>query len=269
MSSSCRIALLLALSIAATAALAQSSSSSSSSATPAAEPTPALSTHSAAQSPGALSVQARIRARRVQRRAAAIHEAYSHRYEAYTGMGYKRFDPGSGYPASLGVAHGPGLQHVHEYAWTVGLTRYANERFGITAEGRGYFGTAYLGLQPDNPYAVQGIYNPAISQFAILAGPTYRFYLQPKFSVSGRVLGGIEKGNFSGDMNHSVALATGMGLWPDGFTYAISPGVSAEYNLTPHVGLRVAPEYYFSGYGSTLQHSRGFALGLIYRFGKQ
>jgi hypothetical protein len=268
MSSSCRFALLLAMSIAATAALAQSSTSSSSTAAPAAAPAQPQ-TQSAAQSPGAISVQARIRARRAQRRAAAIHEAYAHRYETSIGMGYKRFDPGPGYPASPGVAHGPGLQHVHEYAWNVGFTRYMNERFGITAEGRGYYGTAYLGLQPSNPYAVQGIYNPAISQYALLAGPTYRFYMQPKFSVSGRVLGGFEHGNFSGDMNHSVVLATGMGLWPDGSTYAIAPGFSAEYNLTPRIGLRLAPEYYFSGYGSTLQHSRGFTTGLVYRFGKQ
>ena len=49
---------------------------------------------------GQLSVQARIKARRAQRRAAAIHEAYSHSYEIYTGMGYLRFLPGPGVPAS-------------------------------------------------------------------------------------------------------------------------------------------------------------------------
>jgi hypothetical protein len=42
-----------------------------------------------------------------------------------------------------------------------------------------------------------------------------------------------------------------------------------EYNLTPNIGLRVAPEYYFTGFGSTIQSSRGFTTGIVYRFGKQ
>ena len=41
-----------------------------------------------------MSVQARIRARREQRRATAIHDAYAHHYEAYADMGYLRFKPG-------------------------------------------------------------------------------------------------------------------------------------------------------------------------------
>ena len=45
----------------------------------------------ATQNPGAVSVQARIRARREQRRAQAIQDAYSHLYETYIGMGYLRF----------------------------------------------------------------------------------------------------------------------------------------------------------------------------------
>jgi hypothetical protein len=251
MSSSRRLALLLALSFAAlTTAPAQSSSSSSN---PAA-PDQAQAGQSAAETQGQMSVQARIRARRAQRRAAAIHEAYAHRYEAYTGMGYLRFTPGST------------LERAHEYAWNVGVTRYFDERLGVTVDGRGYYGTAYV----YNNYATNSaITNPAISQYALLAGPTYRFYLQPKFSVSGRVLGGFEKGNFSGDTNHSTTLSTELGLWPDGYVFAASASIPVEYNLTPNVGLRVAPEYYVTGFGSTQQESLGFTTGIVIRFGKQ
>ena len=251
MSSSRRLALLLALSFAAlTTAPAQSSSSSSN---PAA-PDQAQAGQSAAETQGQMSVQARIRARRAQRRAAAIHEAYAHRYEAYTGMGYLRFTPGST------------LERAHEYAWNVGVTRYFDERLGVTVDGRGYYGTAYV----YNNYATNSaITNPAISQYALLAGPTYRFYLQPKFSVSGRVLGGFEKGNFSGDTNHSTTLSTELGLWPDVYVFAASASIPVEYNLTPNVGLRVAPEYYVTGFGSTQQESLGFTTGIVIRFGKQ
>jgi hypothetical protein len=120
-----------------------------------------------------------------------------------------------------------------------------------------------------NNVTKNAITNPAISQYAVLAGPTYRFYLQPKYSVSGRVLGGFTKGNFSGDTNHSTILSTELGLWPDGYVFAVGASVPVEYNLTPNIGLRVAPEYYFTGFGSTLQYSRGFTTGIVYRFGKQ
>jgi hypothetical protein len=252
MYSSRRIALLLALSIGATTvALAQSSTLSSN---PAA-PDQAQAGQPAAQTQGQLSVQARIKARRAQRRAAAIHEAYSHRYEAYTGMGYLRFEPGAK------------LERAHDYAWNVGFTRYFDERLGLTIDGRGYYASAYVG-GPNN-VTNNAITNPAISQYAVLAGPTYRFYLQPKYSVSGRVLGGFEKGNFSGDTNHSTILSTELGLWPDGYVFAASASIPWEYNLTPNVGFRVAPEYYFTGFGSTIQASRGFTTGIVYRFGKQ
>lgn len=265
-----RFALLLALSFfAATAALAQSSSSSSSQAAPDQAQAPAQPDQTGAQSAGAISVQARIRARRAQRRAAAIHEAYAHRYEQYTGFAYLRFVPGPGYPAGPGYAAGGGLEHAHEYGWNVGFTRFRDERFGWTLDGRGYYATAYVGLQPNNPLAIQGITNPAISQYAILAGPTYRFYMQPKYSISGRIMAGAEKGDFSGDVNHNQQLAVDMGLWPDGYTFAASASLPVDFNLTPSVRLRVAPEYYFTGFGSTLQYTRGFSTGLVYSFGKQ
>jgi len=271
MSSSRRLALLLALGLAAvTAALAQSSSSSS---TP--EASAADQAQAASQSQGQTNVQARIRARRAARRAAGIREAYAHTYDTNFGFGYLRFVPGPGYPAipatatSPAVPHGSGLEHAHEYAWDFGLTRYFDERLGATVDARGYYATAYVGIQPDNPQAIQGITNPAISQYAFMAGPTYRFYLQPKFSVSGRVLVGVDKGDFSGDVNHSTVEAVQLGLWPDGYTFAASASIPFEYNLTPKVGLRVAPEYYFTGFGSTVQYTRGFSTGIVIRFGKQ
>jgi hypothetical protein len=268
MSSYRRLALLLALGLAAvTAALAQSSSSSSTPAAPATDQAQAP-----AQNQGQMSVQARIKARRAQRRAAAIHEAYDHRYDAEFGFGYLRFVPGPGSPAipathtSPAVPQGPGLEHAHEYAWNLGFTRYFDERLGATVDARGYYATAYV---YNNQLTNSAITNPAIIQYAFQAGPTYRFYLQPKFSVSGRILAGIDNGNFSGDVNHNPSEAVALGLWPDGNTFAASASVPVEYNVTPRVALRVAPEYFFSGFGSTIQYTRGFTTGLVYRFGKQ
>ncbi len=250
MSFSCRFAFLLAFILATlTAASAQSSSSSSSTAAP----DQAQAAPPAATNQGALSVQARIRARRAQRRAAAIHDAYSHTYEAYAGLGYLRFSPGST------------LERAHEYAWNVGFTRYFDERLGVTLDGRGYYTNAYVG-SPTN-VTNNAITNPAISQYAALLGPTYRFYAAPKYSVSLRGLAGMVHGNFSGDLGSFTPAS--LGLWPDGNTFIATAGLPVEYNLTPNFVARVVPEYVLTGFGSTTQSSLGFTIGAAIRFGKQ
>jgi hypothetical protein len=240
------LALMLALGLPAMhAVLAQSSSS-----TPA---TPAQDQAAPPQAPGLnpqeQTVQARIRARREQRRAAAIHDTYAQLYEASLGMGYLRFQPGQY------------KQRLTFYAWDIGLTRYFNERLGVTAAGRGYYGTAYVGL---NPF---GLTRPSISEYNAMIGPTYRFYLHPRYAVSGRVMGGYAHSNFSADTN--ALGGTTLGLWPDGSTFSASAAIIGDLNLTPAFAFRLAPEYFITGFGSTTQYSRGFTGGFVYRFGKR
>jgi hypothetical protein len=246
-----RLALLLALGLPALiAAPAQSSSSSNNPAAPAPDPSQTQAQQPATQ--GQISVQARIRARRAQRRAAAIHDAYTQRYETFVGTGFLRFTPGAT------------LQRVNLYSWDVGVTRYRDERLGVTVEGRGSYGSPFIG---PNSVTNSFITKPAISTYSAIAGPTYRFYLQPKYSISGRVLGGFAYGNFSGDIGSYTPKE--LGLYPDGYTFAISGSVVGEYNLTPNMGLRLAPEYLGTGFNSTMQNSLGFTAGIVYRFGKQ
>jgi hypothetical protein len=250
-----RIALLLALAPATVCVLqAQSSSSNPAPAASSSSQDQAAPAQTQAQTPQ-LSVQARIKARREQRRAAAIRENYDHLYEIYVGGGYLRFTPG------------PSLQRVNEYDWNVGFTRYFNERLGVTVDGRGYYGTPFIEPQQGDPPAGSvRLDKPAISQYGGLIGPTYRFYLQPKYSISGRVMAGYAYGNFTGDTNGYGTLGV---LYPDGSTFAASAAVMGEYNFAPNIGLRVAPEYYLTGFGSTLQNNLGFSAGIVYRFGKQ
>ena len=241
-----RLALALALSSAVMPAIQAQSSTSN---PPAPDQDQARPPQTPGLNPQEQTVQARIRARREARRATAIHDAYSHLYEAYVGMGYLRFQPG------------PYKQRLTFYAWDIGLTRYFNQRLGITAAGRGYYGTAYVGL---NPY---GLTRPSIAEYNAMAGPTYRFYMQPRWSVAGRVLGGYAHSNFSADTNGLGGKT--LGLWPDGATFSASAAVIGEVNLTPTFAFRLAPEYFFTGFGSTMQSSRGFTGGFAYRFGKR
>lgn len=246
-----RLALLLALAFPASQiVLAQASSGkkSSSSQTTAqqgqsqAQQTPSLSQQE-------LNVQERIRQRMLQRRKQAIHDVYSHRYDVYTGMGYLRFTPG------------PSRQRVTLYAWDVGVTRFYNMRFGLTADGRAYYGTPYVGLNFTN------ITRPAISQYDALFGPTYRIRLRPKYSLSVRALGGYAHGNFSGDTNGFGG--TTLGLYPDGSTFAFSGAILGDYNLTPGFALRLGGNDFVTGFGSTTQNSVGFTGGFVMRFGRQ
>lgn len=246
-----RFAFLLALIFPAThILLAQNSSSSTN---PAAQDQSQQPTASEAQ--GQMSVQARLRARREQRRAQAIRDTYSHLYEAFVGGDYLRFTPG------------PNLQRATLYSWDAALTRYYNERLGVTVDGRGYYGTAYVGLNSAS------ITRPAISQYGVLAGPTYRFFLRPRYSLAGRVMGGAAIGNFTGDTSGfgSIPSPSGNGylLYPDSATYAISGSILGEANVSPNFSLRLGPEYYATGFGSTLQNSLGFTYGFVFRFGKQ
>ena len=245
-----RFALLLAVGLAsATVFFAQSSSSNSPEAQAPAQDQTQAPPAAASQNPGTASVQSRIRARREQRRVQAIRDAYSHLYDSYVGMGYLRFTPG------------PSLQRVTYYSWDAEVTRYFSTRLGVTVGGRGYYGTPFVGLNSAS------ITRPAVSTYAALGGPTYRFYLQPKYSISGRVMGGYAHGNFSGDTNGFGGKA--LGLWPDGNTYAVTGGLIGEYNVSPGFALRLAGEYFGTGFGSTMQNSVGFTTGFIYRFGKQ
>jgi hypothetical protein len=222
----------------------QAQASSTESTQPAAAPQP--------QTTGPLTVQARLKARREQRRAAAIHDVYNHLYEAYVGAGYLRFTPGAA------------LQHLNEYSWNVGVSRYYNERFGVTVDGRGTYGSAYVGInEPTN----SAIYKPAISQYTAMIGPTYRFLLEPRYSVSGRILAGGAFGNFSGDLGSFTPAE--LGLYPNGAGVAVSASIPVEYNLSPGIGVRIAPEYLLTNFGSTTQNSLGFTGGVVVRWGKQ
>jgi hypothetical protein len=198
---------------------------------------------------GTESVQARIRARREARRAQAIKDAYSHLYEVFIGSNYQRFAPG------------PTLQHATMYSWDAAITRYWSEKLGLTFDGRGNYGTAFVYL---NEFSLT---RPAISYYEAMAGPIYRVRLRPKYSVAVRGEGGFALSNFSGDTN---GLGTeNLGLYPDQTTYAIGGAVIGEWNLTPNTSLRMAPEYVITGFGGNVQNNFGATYGLVYRFGKQ
>ena len=99
--------------------------------------------------------QARIHARREQRKQQVIQNTYTHKFEAYGGGGYTRYRPGSS------------LQHINESAWNVGLTDYlwgrlhgADRLIDIVASalpsGRTLHAGVIAGLKRDIFHAILG-----------------------------------------------------------------------------------------------------------------
>lgn len=203
-----------------------------------------------------LTVQERLRQRREQRRQAAIHAMYDHLYEVYVGMGFNRTVAG---PGVIGD-YGGGLQKVNLYAWNVGFTRFYSERWAVTLDGRGYYGTQFLGPNQYN------IVKPAISEYAALIGPSYRFMMHPRYSVSGRVMIGAVFNNYFGDTNGFTASE--LGLYPDSAAGVLNISLPIEYNFTSHIGFRCSPEYFMSSFGSSIQNGMGFGGSVVYRWGK-
>jgi hypothetical protein len=194
--------------------------------------------------------QARIQARRMQRRQRVIQDTYSHKFEIYGGGGYTRFRPGAS------------LQHNNESAWNVGVTDYFRPRLGVTVDLRGYYGTAFTYPGPYN------IFKPSISEYSFMAGPQYRIVRREHWAVSGQVLVGGAKGNFNA--NGAELPGTFVGLWSNGTNVSFAAGVPIDYNLGPALAFRIQPGYWLTTFSNTPQvKNLGFNAGLVYRFGRQ
>ncbi len=193
--------------------------------------------------------QARVNARRRLREEAIVQDTYSHKYELYAGGGYLRFRPGTN------------LQHNTEAAWNAGITEWVRPKLGITADARGYYGTAIT----DN-FAFQ-VFKPSISQYTFMAGPQYRFYQSQHWDWNAQVLAGIAHGNFSTGLGSLQGAP--VGLYPDGNKLAVSIGAAVDYNLSPALAVRLMPNYLLTNFGSDFQENLGFTVGVVYRWGRQ
>ncbi|MBV8672292.1 MAG: hypothetical protein JOZ33_02560 [Acidobacteriaceae bacterium] len=193
--------------------------------------------------------QERVRARRKIRVQQIIQDTYTHKYEVYGGGGYLRFTPG------------PHLQHLNEAAWNAGFTDYVKGKIGITADFRGYYGTAFTYI---NQFQV---FKPSISQYTFLGGPQVRLLMRQHWGISGNALVGFGHGNFS--TNTGGLPGTLIGLYPDGTVFNLQIGAPIDYNLGPTFAIRITPNYLMTNYGSSIQNNLGWNAGVVWRFGRQ
>lgn len=191
--------------------------------------------------------QRRLAARREQQTLQIIASTYNYKYELFLGGGYLRFRPG------------PVLQHNQEAAWNIGLTDYlGSSSWGITGEVRGYYGVAFT-----NTHAINQAYEPSISQYVYLGGPTYRFFRGQHWGWTAQVLGGVGQGKFS--INTNGLPPNLVGLYKDQWSPYLDIGASVDYNLSPGFAIRLTPNYLMSHYGGQIQNNKGWQIDLVYR----
>ncbi len=193
--------------------------------------------------------QARVNARRKIRIRQIIQDTYSHKYEVNFAGGSLRFTPGN---------H---LQRMNEAGWIIGLTDYFHGDLGVSADFRGYYGTAYTGT---NPYSV---FNPSISQYTFMAGPRYRFFKGQHWGWTAQALAGAGHGNF-GTGTHGLPPEL-IGLYKDSTVLNFLGGVSADWNLSPALAFRFTANELITNYGSSFQENLGGNMGIVYRFGRK
>jgi opacity protein-like surface antigen len=188
-------------------------------------------------------------ANRQARIARIVKDTYSHKWEVGGGGGYLRYRSGEG------------LQRNNEVSFWLSGTRYFNPKFGLETDIRGAFGNAKI-----SPYNAYLKFNPQISEYAFMAGPTYRFYAKEKTAVSVFALGGAGVGKFDGGSEGIPSSL--LGTWPSETRAAFSVGLNLDYNFYPNLALRITPTYLGTTFGGTIQNNAGFNIGLVYRFGR-
>jgi len=197
--------------------------------------------------------QTRVRrestANRKARIARTIAETYGHKWEAAGGGGYMRY------------RSGPFLRQNNEVSFWATTLYSLNQKVGILGVVQGSYGKANIGN------TIYDIQNPQISEYAFMAGPSYRFLAKEKFAVSGFVQGGTDLGKFAGASKGFTAAE--IGVWQGNFAPAFSVGGSVEYNFDTSLALRVTPAYIGTTFGSTIQNSKALNVGFVYRFGKR
>ena len=186
---------------------------------------------------------------RQRRNAETIKDAYTRRWEIAVEGSYLRDHTGLN------------QRKTNLAGFAVTDTYYFSPKWAIVGDARGYFGNARIF---NNTY---NVYNPLISEFTFMAGPQVRLYRKAKWSFSPHIVAGVVKGDFSGGTKGLPG--TLIGIYPDGFVGAASPGVNVDYNIFPNLAVRATPNIVFTTFGSSVQSNLGVNLGVVYRFGRQ
>ena len=181
---------------------------------------------------------------------------YQYKWEVYGGMAYSHFKGGPQ------LIEGTSLGGVDAQ-----ITRFFNQKWGLDANYRGYFGTNPT--QP-NVYNIRG---PFVSEQMAVFGPEYRAYYNKHVSMSFHALGGVTYGDFQ---RATAPLTTqqveyDLGLFANQWAPAGVIGVALDLNRNEHWAFRFEPDatltrFTHPGGPAGIQYQLAISVGIVYRF---
>ena len=179
---------------------------------------------------------------------------YDNKYDIYGGIGYQHVNTG---PSLIEGAQLGGFD--------IQGTRWLTSRLGVTASGRGYYGT--IGVHV-NPYGVKG---PFIMEHYGLGGVSYRVKSGHPASLTVHGLFGGAYGDFNSALGTLPPPGSGpvppaaLGLFNNGATFAMALGGSIDLNRSPQLAFRISPDYVYTRFGGYTQNELGISVGIVYR----
>jgi hypothetical protein len=172
---------------------------------------------------------------------------YDNRWEVYGAPAFKHFSAGPNLVSGSNLG-----------GFDVQLTRWLRPRLGITGNARGYYGT---NAAAPNPYNIHG---PFVMEHLFLGGATYRVRQNHIAALSVHGLAGFGYGDFQHALGGVPPV--NVGFFSNGGTFALAAGGALDLNRSPHLALRISPDYVLTRYGGFSQNEFALSVGILYRF---
>ena len=172
---------------------------------------------------------------------------YREKYDIYVGFASSHFNAG---PALIPGANLGGFD--------IQGTRWLRRRLGVTANGRGYYGTT--GVVP-NPYNIHG---PFVYEHLFMGGVSYRGPKSEHAALTFHALAGGSYGVFTSAINPGLT-GPNLGLFNNGLAFATALGGSLDLNRSAKFSLRISPDYLLTRFGGVSQNEFAISVGVLYR----
>ena len=169
--------------------------------------------------------------------------------------------------AYLRAAPGANAKTVNLGGFDVSATKFVTRRIGLTANVRGYFGSADLSGN-GAPVAVRtgtGITNPFVSEYTFVAGPQVRIVNRRRLHTGVRALFGAVDGVFDKDLQGLNPAS--VGLYNNQTTFAGQFGGVLDFDLSQRIALRATPGLLLTHFNGSFQKDFGVGVAAVFRFG--
>lgn len=173
---------------------------------------------------------------------------YENRWDLFGGFSYSYFSTSIGHGLRTNL-QGLGGQGTVWFSPIAGLSAAVRQVSG------------HITVDP-NTY---GITTPRISETLFLFGPDVRVFRTERLTIGGHLLIGGTYGIFDTDLKGTPPNF--VGLYNNQLAFASAVGGSFDYNVSPHISVRVITDFQPTFFGSSVQKEFGGQAGIVYKIG--